>query len=145
VKLHEKTFLDLAIQHIPLDTVSTTTEPSHRLHIIQAEVLLSNYFFANQRTLEGGYHANSAYSLAVASGIHNMQTRNPPESKLPPVLDDIEEGERVNACWAIFTLDRGWAGALGFNSNITCTVGGNVVLTTPMPREIDEYGTVRRS
>jgi hypothetical protein len=144
VKSLEKTYLDLTLLHIPDDTTATTTKPSHRLHIIQAEVLLSYYFFANKRPFEGVYHTNSAYSLGAASGIQSMQTRNPPESMLPPVSDDVEEGERVNACWAIFTLDKGWAAVMGYKPSTTCTVGGNVLLTTPMPREIDEYATVCR-
>ncbi|XP_006455026.1 hypothetical protein AGABI2DRAFT_180246 [Agaricus bisporus var. bisporus H97] len=137
LKRQEKTYLDLTIQQLPHDTTSTTIQPRYRLQIIQAEVLLSSYFFANKRPLEGGYHANSAYSLGAASGIQDMRCQN----KLPPVFDDVEEGERVNACWAIFTLDRGWAGVLGYNSNTTCTIGGTVVLTTPMPREIEEYAS----
>lgn len=141
-KRHEKTYLDLAIQQISHDTSSTATKPKHRLHVIQAEIILSYYFFANKRDMEGGYHASSAYSLGVASGIQKMRTRNPPGSTLPPVTDDIEEGERVNACWSIFTLDNAWAGILGYNPNFTSPMVGGMLLTTPMPREIEEYETV---
>lgn len=94
IKRHEKTYFDLAIQHVAQDTSSTTTHPKHRLHVIQAEVLLTHYFFGNKRPVEGKYHSNAAYSLAIASGIHRMKTRNPPESTLPTAADDIEEVRR---------------------------------------------------
>lgn len=143
MKRHEKTYLDSSLQQVAQDTVSTASHPQHRLHVIQAEVLLSYYFFANKRVMDGKYHLSSAFSLCIASGIHRMATRNPPESTLPPATDDIEEGERVNACWAIFSLDKGWAGVLNCNPNVMCPNLGGIKMITPFPREIEEYETVR--
>jgi hypothetical protein len=142
LKHHEKTYFDLSLQHVSRDTSSTTTHPNHRLHVIQTEVLLTHYFFANNRSIEGKYHCYSAYSLAIASGIHKMGARNPPELTLPPAADDIEEGERINAYWAIFCLDKEWAGVFNCNPNITCSASNGIRLVTPMPREIEEYETV---
>jgi hypothetical protein len=76
------------------------------------------------------------------SGIHRMTSRNAPELTLPPAADDIEEGERVNAYWAVFCADRGWAGAFGCNASQACPSPGGARLVTPMPREIEDYETV---
>ncbi|KAF9444274.1 hypothetical protein P691DRAFT_677919 [Macrolepiota fuliginosa MF-IS2] len=139
IKRHEKTYFDFALHQVAQDTVSITSQVQHRLHVIQAEVILSHYFFSNKRMLEGKYHLNSAYSLCIASGIHKMKTSNPLGCTLPPANDDIEEGERVNACWAIFTLDKGWAGVMNYTPNFSSPNVGGVRIDTPFPREIEEY------
>ncbi|KAJ3565337.1 hypothetical protein NP233_g7695 [Leucocoprinus birnbaumii] len=114
------------------------------LGIHLTEVLLAHYFFSNKRPVEAKYHFNAAYSLAIASGIHKMRTRNPPDSTLPPATDDIEEGERVNAYWAIFSADKEWAGVFSCNPNIpSVTTSASIRLVTPFPREIEEYETGR--
>lgn len=142
MKKHEKTYFDSTLSLLAQDTLSTERHPQYRLHVIQTEVLLSYYFFANKRVMEGKYHMSCAFSLGIASGIHRMRTRNPPESTLPPANDDIEEGERVNALWTIFALDKGWAGVLGCTPNAQRPSVGGSVMATPLPREIEEYETV---
>ncbi|KXN90893.1 hypothetical protein AN958_03423 [Leucoagaricus sp. SymC.cos] len=143
MKRHERTYFDLSIQLVSQDTSSTATHPKHRLHIIQAEVLLAYYFFSNKRPMEGKYHSYAAFSLAIASGIHRMRVRNPPESTLSPATDDIEEGERVNAYWAVFCLDKEWSAVFNCNPNITCPSPAGTRILTPLPREIEEYETGR--
>ncbi|KAF5343325.1 hypothetical protein D9756_011578 [Leucocoprinus leucothites] len=115
------------------------THPKHRLHVIQAEVLLTHYFFGNKRPVEGKYHSNAAYSLAIASGIHRMKTRNPPESTLPTTADDIEEGERVNAYWAIFCADNEWAGVFNCNPNNPPSATPTNIRYDSNASEIEEY------
>ncbi|KAJ7664927.1 hypothetical protein B0H17DRAFT_294632 [Mycena rosella] len=106
---HEETFLARALSALP--TSLSGLHPRRTLHVLQAQVLLANYFFAARRFLQGKYHTAAAVSLAMGSGLQ-MDRRTP---QVPG--DPVEEGERLDACLATFTLDKAWAAALGEHSN----------------------------
>ncbi|KAJ7026641.1 hypothetical protein C8F04DRAFT_106341 [Mycena alexandri] len=140
----------------------TGTHPRTILHSIQASVLLAHYFICNARFLEGRYHISAAVSLALSVGLHRIRT--PPEDgmfsgtrsladALPPPMSAAEEGERINALWAVLNLNNCWASAGGSASNISYSES---VIDTPWPMDAHDYvqtsplvsrkskGTVRR-
>jgi hypothetical protein len=108
---------------------------SSALHNLQAEVLLSNYFFTCGRLVEGQYHAASAASLAISLGLHKM-----PPSELP-YMDTIERGERNLAFWTVLITDKVVAIILDSPANIACasTDGDGIEVSTPWPLEREEY------
>lgn len=127
-----------------------------RIHAIQAEVLLAQYFYSLGRFLEGQYHANAAVSLALSSGLHRIYPRptstasasdnNSSSSSgsglfdLTPPRDAIELGERVNVFWAVFTIDRCWAAAIGVPSLLSDSTSARI--DTPWPLDTEEYEVV---
>ncbi|KAJ3776329.1 hypothetical protein FB446DRAFT_312834 [Lentinula raphanica] len=52
----------------------SSSHPMRILHGIQAEILLAVFFFHTGRIIEGKYHLNSAVSLALCEGYHNLGT-----------------------------------------------------------------------
>ncbi|KAJ7263142.1 hypothetical protein B0H12DRAFT_1012430 [Mycena haematopus] len=118
--------------------------PQKVMHNLQAEILLAYYLFASGRFLEGKYHAASAVSLGLSSGLHMIRSANSPSSTLPPAQDAIEEGERIHACWALMTLDKSWAVVLGENPHLDHQQQ-NLTVDTPWPLEMDGYEKGRLS
>ncbi|KAE9401236.1 hypothetical protein BT96DRAFT_974902 [Gymnopus androsaceus JB14] len=121
--------------------------PQKVLQCIQSEVLLANYFYRAGRTLEGKYHITAAASLVLSSGAHKIRTSSPDTSgylatfnvnPLSEPSDAIEEGERINAFWAVLTLDAFWNTAHGVPSSITYT-SPMARVDTPWPRIMEEY------
>ncbi|KAJ7242559.1 hypothetical protein B0H12DRAFT_846934 [Mycena haematopus] len=113
LKMHEKTFLARALSALPSSLSSL--HPRKALHALQAEIILATYFFSAGKFVEGMYHTAAAVSLAVSSGMHEAFAETP---SLPSAhAIDSEEVERFDACWAIITLDKAWAMALGTPSN----------------------------
>ncbi|KAH8107326.1 hypothetical protein DFH11DRAFT_1863409 [Phellopilus nigrolimitatus] len=126
-----------------------------RIHAMQAEILLAQYFFSLGRLLEGRYHANAAVTLSVSCGLHRI-SRSPGPAlsrisfgssanlgiglfELAAPRDALELGERVRVFWMIYITDRCWSVALG----APCVLADDGVLgtqiNTPWPREVDEY------
>ncbi|KAF5379556.1 hypothetical protein D9757_009251 [Collybiopsis confluens] len=94
------------------------------LHCIQAEVLLSQYFFINGRILEGQYRLSNAVSMTLGAGFHKIRSTamhtfgtSGMSSLLPPV-DPVEEGERINALWQVVIMNCCWSAATASVSNI---------------------------
>ncbi|KAL5532518.1 hypothetical protein ACEPAF_4292 [Sanghuangporus sanghuang] len=122
-----------------------------RLHAMQAEVLLSQYFFSLGRLLEGRYHTNAAVSLSVSCGLHrtrptrDSETLRPQASsafnalELPSARTALEYGERIRLFWNIFVLDRCWSTVLG----VPCLLTDDPVLGTQIdidwPMDIADY------
>ncbi|KAF8147118.1 hypothetical protein K438DRAFT_1626547 [Mycena galopus ATCC 62051] len=67
----EKLFLRRAKQYIST-AISAHTHPTHLLHTIQAQVLLSTYLLRGNRFLEAEFYANGAATLAV--GYHSTRS-----------------------------------------------------------------------
>lgn len=133
-----------------LSTALSGIHPSQLLYVLQAEVLLSNYFFHHDRRLEGGYHVTAAVSIVLASNLHQTHDhRNPtPASvsepyQLPPPADSIVHGERVNAFWTVFCLDRCWSVALGSQSALARADFVTSQISTPWPLDMGDYERVR--
>ncbi|KAJ7765753.1 hypothetical protein B0H16DRAFT_1883176 [Mycena metata] len=113
--------------------------PQKAMHNLQAEILLSYYFFASGRFLEGRYHTAAAISLGLGSSIHMVRSAHSTSlSLLRPARDAVEEGERIHACWIAMILDKIWAVALSDAPNLdhqheSCAVD------TPWPLEMNAY------
>ncbi|KAJ7654361.1 hypothetical protein B0H17DRAFT_385970 [Mycena rosella] len=147
----EERFKYRALQH-----AATDLRPSHPqsfLHTIQAEVLLSHYFFRNGSFLEARAHTATAVALALGGGLHQIRSIRKPaipvieitemnanEIRLPAPADTVEEGERINGFWAVFTLQSNISVALLPAAHV-CGVfeAGGMQIDTPWPLEIEEY------
>jgi hypothetical protein len=57
--------------------------------------------------------------------------------------DQIEEGERINAFWAVFFMDRCWAVAFGPPLVISDMDAPGMQIDTPWPLEMETYERVR--
>ncbi|KAF7361057.1 Zn(2)-C6 fungal-type domain-containing protein [Mycena sanguinolenta] len=120
------------------------SHPQKVMHNLQAEILLAYYLFASGRFLEGKYHAASAVSLGLSCSLNTIRSANSPSSTLPPAQDAIEEGERIHACWTVMVLDKAWAVVLGDDPHLDHQQQ-NLVVDTPWPLEMDDYGQGRLS
>ncbi|EED83463.1 predicted protein [Postia placenta Mad-698-R] len=99
--------------------------PTAFMHALQMEVLLASYFFSNNRTLEGTYRANAVAAMALACRLHVIGSVCGPTSNVWPIsilyrlaapTNVVEMGERINAFWTIYALDKAWSFALGYAS-----------------------------
>ncbi|KAG5652381.1 hypothetical protein H0H81_005211 [Sphagnurus paluster] len=84
------------------------THPRNIMHTIQAEVLLSQYFLVEGKHLQSSHHASLALSLSLAAGLHHIPTsisKPAYNSNIPPPQDVFEEGERIDAFWAVYAAN----------------------------------------
>ncbi|KAH9918952.1 uncharacterized protein B0H18DRAFT_1120056 [Fomitopsis serialis] len=139
---HEPVFLQRAVQSVSAALVRAP--PYNIIYSIQAEVLLAHYFFAANRPLEGRYHTNAAVALSLSCRLNklrsNSNTPNPPgilNVDLAPPTDALEEGERINAFWSVFILDKSWSVRAGSPSHFNGSPGAQV--DTPWPLQIEDY------
>ena len=146
IRSQEQGFLSRALQHIP---TALPEDPQGAIYVMQAEVLLANYFFNGSRQLEGVYHTNAAVSIAMASKLHlirsNRRSRSTAEAnsyRLPPPADALEEGERINGFWTVFILDRCWAIASGSAPAFTDDESTGTQIDTPWPMDLGMYQSV---
>ncbi|KAJ6624151.1 hypothetical protein B0H10DRAFT_1908605 [Mycena sp. CBHHK59/15] len=120
--------------------------PQKVMHTLQAEVLLSYFFFASGRFLEGKYHTAAAISLGLSSGLNLIRSAYASShGPLPPPRDAVEEGERIHACWIGLILDKSWSVALGEDPNMEHRDDNECVLDTPWPLEMEDYEKGRLS
>ncbi|KAH9831189.1 uncharacterized protein C8Q71DRAFT_783153 [Rhodofomes roseus] len=139
---HEPVFLQRAVQSV---SAALVRAPRYNIiYSIQAEVLLAHYFFAANRSLEGRYHSNAAVALSLSCRLNklrsNSNTANPPgvmNVDLAPPADVLEEGERINAFWNVFILDKSWSVRAGSPSHFNGSPGAQV--DTPWPLQIEDY------
>ncbi|KAG6817359.1 hypothetical protein H0H87_009546, partial [Tephrocybe sp. NHM501043] len=102
------------------------------------------------KVLGGNYHANAAVSLSLSSGLHRIRTPDRsapsptqmgsprlPSSPLPKPMDNTEEGERVDAFWAVLILNNTWIAIQESYSMFydLQTIG----VDTPWPMDAFEY------
>ncbi|KAJ7722947.1 hypothetical protein B0H16DRAFT_1788286, partial [Mycena metata] len=114
--------------------------PHRVMHTLQAEVLLSYFFFAAGRVLEGKYHSAAAVSLGLSSSLHLVRSQNHVASgTLAPAVDDTEEGERIHAWWTVMVMDKCWAVGLGEMPSFAHR-DSLAMVDTPWPLESDDYG-----
>ncbi|KAK7041656.1 hypothetical protein VNI00_009263, partial [Paramarasmius palmivorus] len=73
-------------------------------------------------------------SLVISVGLHRIRSRDSPMALLPPPADAVEEGERINALWAVLSLNNCWTSVEGAPSN-TSGLG----IDTPWPQEMEVY------
>ncbi|THU83472.1 hypothetical protein K435DRAFT_666289 [Dendrothele bispora CBS 962.96] len=119
------------------------------LDIIQASCLLSMYFLANGRIMEGSYHASAAASLAVQCGLQagiappEPGSYNPAASRenldLKPLKSGSRDAERVATFWMVYNLDRCWSVALRKPWVILDGEDPWTSINCPWPNDIAEY------
>ncbi|KAH9837967.1 uncharacterized protein C8Q71DRAFT_796330 [Rhodofomes roseus] len=135
-----------------LEDLSSTLVDLHPpaiMDVLQAEVLLAYYFFSNNRTVEGVYHMDAASAIVLASRLHQIRSARyaavaggtASRYQLAPPVDAIDEGQRINAFWMTFILDRNWSLALGRTPVLTDDEPRGTEIDTPWPRCIETYET----
>ncbi|KAJ4491665.1 hypothetical protein C8R41DRAFT_372633 [Lentinula lateritia] len=146
----EQAYLSRAL----LDVANILSSP-HRdrtVHAIQAEILLAGHFFSTGRILEGKYHLHAALSITIAAKLHKIRSQNTDPgfpgmsssdifgniSQLDVPLDQIAEGERINAFWTTFTMSNCWAVAADSPQNFLVESFGPTV-DTPWPLDMGGY------
>lgn len=123
-KAHEKTFLGRALSSLPASLAGI--HPRKAIHGLQAEILISNYFYISGRYLEGRYHTAATVSLAVSTVL-----ANPSAATIRDAAGRVEETERVDACWTTVILDMGWAVAMATYPNLQQS--SETLLDLPFP------------
>jgi hypothetical protein len=123
------------------------------MYTIQAQVLLSYYFFWTGHFMAARTHAATAVALATGGGLHHIRslhrsyvavigvTENEGGRIFLPVPSDAEEGERINSFWAVFMLQQNLSVAL----NPAARVYGEfeaVHIDMPWPLEMEQYRQV---
>lgn len=120
------------------------------LGLIQAEVLLANYFYSLGRLTEGKYHSSAAVSLTLGCRLNSVGcARNPTTptgistSSLPDLgsaaADNaVQVGERINAFWTVYVLDKMWAVV----TDTPPSIGDHLSVTTPWPLGMESYEQV---
>ncbi|KAJ4479798.1 hypothetical protein C8J55DRAFT_455844 [Lentinula edodes] len=140
----EHTLLMRALRDTASDLNTSNPHPLRFMHTIQAETLLGYYFFRNGDVLEAKRHASSAASLALGCGLNILKSSHVQQSssniKLLLPQDAIEEGERINAFWAVFTLYRDIAVTVDPLRSV-CGVfdAPGCQIDTPWPLDMDMY------
>ncbi|KAJ6506786.1 Zn(2)-Cys(6) binuclear cluster domain-containing protein [Mycena sanguinolenta] len=145
ITVYEPAFLSHALR----STASSLsgTHPRTIIHSIQASVLLAYYFIRNARFLEGKYHISAAVSIALSAGLHRIRAPRDSElagrpgitGTLPPPKDAREEGERIDAFWAVLAVNNCWASRDGASSNISYGPASALAIHTPWPLDITDY------
>ncbi|KAJ7286750.1 hypothetical protein C8J57DRAFT_571395 [Mycena rebaudengoi] len=155
---HEGRFLEKALQCAATDLAASRPHPQAFLHTIQAEVLISHYFFLVGRFIEARAHAGTAVALALGGGLHQIRSLHYHDipilalsedggvRHLHPPADAIEEGERINAFWVVFMLHRNLAVALDPAARV-CGVfdTASMQIDTPWPLDMEGYKQGRLS
>ncbi|KAF8629149.1 hypothetical protein AX17_005734 [Amanita inopinata Kibby_2008] len=141
---HEQFYLDSTLQELP----DALRNAENVMDVIQASCLLSQYFLANGRFVEGGYHASAAASLAMQSGLNDKATyiahvydydKASNLFDLKPPRIDVGTGERILTFWQVYNLDRCWSVVLRKPTVIPDSVYSRDSITCPWPQSITEY------
>jgi len=142
---HEEHYLQHALDALP----EALRSNDRVVDVIQASCLLSQYFLANGRLLEGSYHVSAAASLSVQTGLGRRPSLNTQawscdsmDSDTKPALSDILDGERNLAFWQVYNLDRCWSVVLRKPSVIPDKPGTRHSVSSPWPQEIKDYEKV---
>ncbi len=141
---YEANFLALAVRDAAQGLASG--HPQAVMHCIQAEVLLSHYFHQQSRSLEGKYHACVAVSLVLSSRLHKIRSADASSdiTSLPPPLDAVDEGQRINGFWTVFILSNCWAAIEGSPSSFQFTSSSpEARIDLPWPLDIGSYSQVK--
>ncbi|KAI0800333.1 hypothetical protein C8Q74DRAFT_406268 [Fomes fomentarius] len=147
VRAQEPRYLERALQGITT-TTALPDDPSSAIYVMQAEVLLANYFFMNNRQLEGVYHTTAAVSIAVAARLNMIRSSRRSRTAadtttyhLPTPVDLIEEGERINGFWTVFVLDCCWSIATGSPPRFSDDESTGTQIDVPWPKDLTSYQT----
>jgi hypothetical protein len=123
------------------------------LHLLQAHILLGAYNLKLGALLSGRIHLSRAASLARSLGLHAIRSSRTSQvigvldviqmNILPEPLDQVDEGERINAFWTIFALERLWGFALGSPAQPR-DGNGDMNVDCPWPLTMEQYDNVIR-
>lgn len=146
LKTHESNYLSKSLHHA-MTEISLHSDNTRILDVIQAQVLLANYFFITNRLVEAEYHSNGAVSLSLSCNLHTTLSSRFHSLPLPTVgISSISthEGEKINGFWAVYCTDRLIQLSLNKTSRqlgwLTCPI---VDIDTPFPLPISSYSSVR--
>ncbi|KAJ7204498.1 hypothetical protein GGX14DRAFT_647329 [Mycena pura] len=131
---HEPRLLATAL-HSAASGLARAHTPVAVLHALQAELLLAQYLFRAARRVEGAYHAGVAVSIAIGAGLHKIRSRGGrvrAADELSPAVSAAEEGERINAFWAVIALNSCWLAASPASVDYAA-------VDTPWPLDVEEY------
>lgn len=144
MSIQEHDFLVRAVQNNALDTL--TIHPSRILDVLQAEILLSYYFFRVGRFPEVKIHAGTAVSLALAFGLHRINPSNISSTSsslgdsTSPSINGSDDIERINGFWAVFTLHKFVTVALEMPSSVCGALEApGIRVDTPWPSDFVTY------
>ncbi|KAH7883128.1 hypothetical protein F5I97DRAFT_1930709 [Phlebopus sp. FC_14] len=139
--LPESSLLARALHQLSdaLSASTSTSSPQTFMHILQSEVLLAVYLQRTGQVLGARYHASAALSIAVGMQLHTESSQAQSPSlfsfvgnyypQLPPPVDAVEERERVDAFWTVYSLDM----CLAVIDNASPTINSAVRITAPWP------------
>lgn len=146
--MHEPTLLARAARGV-VDDLAGKQYPLAQ--IIQTEVLLAHYFFCMGHLLEGKYHTSAAVALVLNARLHKTRSDTSSAQDGDPLSDatqdGIEEGEKINAFWTVFALEKEWA-KVSVSANMFPLDGqGRAplridVIDTPWPLDTEDYDVV---
>ncbi|KAJ6612333.1 hypothetical protein B0H10DRAFT_2052513 [Mycena sp. CBHHK59/15] len=131
---YEAVFIRRAQQHISTE-LSDSAHPSHRIHTIQAH---AEFHMNGAVTLSLGYHLHK---------IHSSRPSSPPLLSVPglievfpnPPRDEVEEGERINAFWAVFCLQTNLIVAVRPANSLGMLESPGLEIDTPWPLDMADY------
>ncbi|KAJ7662809.1 hypothetical protein DFH06DRAFT_987320 [Mycena polygramma] len=145
----EAVFLKRVQKHISSEI--SHAHPTHLLHTIQAQILLSTYLLRQKHFLEAEFYANGAATLALGYQLHKIRSARPcappllgvpvlAEIYAAPPADDIEEGERIRAFWAVACIQSHLNISHPSASASFCIFESpGTQIDTPWPLEIGDY------
>ncbi len=143
VNRHESTILARALRDTAQGLASG--HPQAVMHCIQAEVLLSHYFYRQSRFVEAKYHTSTAVSITLSAQLHKTRSADAPSHApaLPPPADAVEEGERINGFWTVFILSSCWSAVDGSPSPFPYPSSPEARVDVPWPLDIGSYAQVK--
>jgi hypothetical protein len=149
----EESFKNRALYYAATDL--DFSDPQLFMYTIQAQVLLSYYFFWTGRFMAARTHAATAVALATGGGLHQIRSlhrsylavigveENEGGIFLPVPSDAVEEGERINGFWAVFMLQQNLSVALN-PASLVYGVFEALHIDTLWPLEMKQYRQVSR-
>jgi hypothetical protein len=151
-QVDENALLIRALHHVATDTLGT--HPKRILHTIQAEVLLTTYFFRTGRLLEAKARLSSAVSLVLSTQMQRIRSQYPLFTPTSIVNDrpvflqapqhTVEEGELINGFWTVYSLHKMLSIALDPPGSVFGALEApGFQVDTPWPFESHEYRNVR--
>ncbi|KAJ6512685.1 hypothetical protein C8R45DRAFT_856934 [Mycena sanguinolenta] len=146
---YEAVFIRRAQQHISTE-LSESSQSVHRIHTIQAHVLLASYFLRTKQFLEAEFHTNGSVTLALGYHLHKIRSSRPSSPPLiganafaevfpDPPRDDVEEGERIRGFWTVVCNQNNVIMTLRTANNMGILDSPNMCIDTPWPLDIEEY------
>ncbi|KAA1474255.1 hypothetical protein DENSPDRAFT_840834 [Dentipellis sp. KUC8613] len=147
ILVDESVFLSRALCTIGASLAGTSSHQA--VQVIQAHILLAMYHYQVGLYIEGRHQSNSAASLAMVCGFHQIRSAKAPNNllsfvditplKLAEPRDQVDEGERINGMWAVFTIDCCWAVAFGAPLIIANSDTSGSQIDTPWPLDMETY------